>query len=115
LHDLIPLSGQRSLDDKGLQLGTSECKMYHSVLMNSKSKIDFDRMCNLHILDIAEESEDTSWDCSKILDYHDEDRGGNDGHHLNCLLEWRNINKTEPWVNLFALSLINPTLIISFA
>ena len=86
MHNLIPLNGQRRLDDKVLQLGTSECKIYHSVLMNSKSKIDFDRLRNLHILDMAEESEDTSWECSRMLEYH-EDRGGNDDHHLNCLVE----------------------------
>ena len=40
LHGLIHLSGQRRLDDKILQLGTLECKMYHRVLMNSKSKLE---------------------------------------------------------------------------
>ena len=114
MHDFIPLSGQRRLEDKRLQLVTSEYKMYHSVLMNSKSKIDFDRLRNLHMLDMAEESEDTSWECSRMLEYY-EDRGGNEGHHLNCLVEWRNINKTQSCVNFFALSLNNPTPIISFA
>ena len=76
LHHLMPLSGQRRPDDKAFQLGTSECKMYHSVLMNSKSKIDFDHLRNLHMLDMAEESEDTSWECSRMHAYH-EDRGGN--------------------------------------
>ena len=74
--------------------------MYHSVLMNSKSKVDFDCLHNLHMLDVAEESEDTSWECSKILEYH-EDRGGNDDHHINCLVEWRSINKTHSCLNFF--------------
>ena len=69
---------------------------------------------NLHILDMAEESEDTSWEYSRMLEYH-EDRGRNDGHHVNCLVEWKNINKTQSWVNFFTLSLSNPTPIISFA
>ena len=59
LHNLIPINGQRRLDVKVLQLGTSEYKMYHSVLMNSKT--DFYCLCNLHMLDIAKVSEDTSW------------------------------------------------------
>ena len=100
LHVAILLNGQRRLDDKVLQLGTSECKIYHSILMHSKSKIDFDRMRHLHILDMAEENKDTSWECSKMLEYH-EDNGGNEGRHLNCLVEWRNINKTQSWVNIF--------------
>ena len=49
LHDLIPLNDQRVFGDKVVQKGTSECKIYHSVLMNSKSKFDFDRLRNLHI------------------------------------------------------------------
>ena len=54
--------------------------------MNSKSKIDFDCLCHLHILDMAEESKDTSLECSKLLEYH-EDRGGNEGPRLDCLVE----------------------------
>ena len=54
LHDVTPLNGLRRLDDKVLQLETSGCKMYHGVLMNSKTKIDFDRLCNLHMLDMSE-------------------------------------------------------------
>jgi hypothetical protein len=88
--------------------------MYHSVLMNSKYKFDFDRLRNLHMLNMAAEREDTSWECSRMLEYH-EDRGGNDDHHFNCLVEWRNLNKAQSWVNFFALSLSNPTPIISFA
>jgi hypothetical protein len=30
-------------------------------------------------------------------------------------MEWNDINKTKSWVNYFALSIINPTTIISFA
>jgi ribonuclease P protein component len=33
----------------------------------------------------------------------------------NCLVEWNDINKLQPWVNFFALSLNNPTPIIWFA
>jgi Reverse transcriptase (RNA-dependent DNA polymerase) len=33
----------------------------------------------------------------------------------NCLVEWNDISKSQSWVNFFALSLSNPTPIISFA
>ena len=46
-----------------------------------------------------------------MLEYH-EDREGNDGHHLNLLVEWKNMNKTPLWVIFFALSLSNLTPII---
>jgi hypothetical protein len=82
--------------------------------MNYKSKIDFDLMRNLNILDMAEESKDTSWECSKMFEYH-EYREGNDGYYLNCLVEWRNIDKIQSWMNFLALSLRNPTTIIYFA
>jgi hypothetical protein len=34
----------------------------------------------------------------------------NDVHPLNCLVEWRNIDKTQSWVNFFALSLNSPVI-----
>jgi hypothetical protein len=38
----------------------------------------------------------------------------NSSNH-KCLVEWNDINKTESWVNYFALSLRYPKIIISFA
>jgi hypothetical protein len=35
----------------------------------------------------------------------------NDGHHLNCLVEWSNINKSQSWLNFFALSLSSNNLL----
>jgi hypothetical protein len=32
-----------------------------------------------------------------------------------CLVEWNDVNQTKSWVNYFALSLSNPTPIVSFA
>jgi hypothetical protein len=49
-----------------------------------------------------------------MLEYNEE-RGASGEHQLNCLVEWKNINKAQSWVNFFALSLINPTPIIAFA
>jgi hypothetical protein len=42
-------------------------KSYHSVLIVPKSKIDFDCSCQLHIIDLAEEERDMSWEYSKMF------------------------------------------------
>jgi hypothetical protein len=63
---------------------------------------------------MIEEDDDKTWQCSRMLEYNEE-RGTSGEHQLNCLVEWKNINKTQPWVNFFALSLSNPTPIIAFA
>ena len=51
---------------------------------------------------------------SKLLKYN-HDREENDGSQHNFLVEWNNINKTQSWVNFFALSLNDQTPIIDFA
>jgi hypothetical protein len=43
-----------------LQLGALECKVYHNVLMNTMSQVDFDRLLQLHMLDQTEEDNDIS-------------------------------------------------------
>ena len=76
--------------------------------------MDFDRLRHLHILEMAEDDRDTTRQCYKVLEYH-HDKGANDGNQHNCLVEWKNINKTQSWANFFALSLNDPTPIIAFA
>jgi hypothetical protein len=44
-----------------------------------------------------------------------EDSGMDMSTNHNCLVEWNDINKSQSWVNFFALSLRNPTPIIAFA
>ena len=51
---------------------------------------------------------------SKLFKYN-HDREENDGSQHNCLVEWNNINKTQSWVNFFALSLNDQTPIIAFS
>jgi hypothetical protein len=55
-----------------------------------------------------------SYECYKVVDYLKEKVDDDSSNH-NCLVEWNDINNTESWVNLFALSLGNPKPIISFA
>jgi hypothetical protein len=85
-----------------------------TVLMNTKSQIDFDRLLKLHMLNQTEEDNDISWECHKVVDYCKEKGDVNNSNH-KCLVEWNDVNKTKSWVNYFALSLSNPKPIISFA
>jgi hypothetical protein len=44
LHDAILFRAHGNSQAQDLQLGVLECKVYHNVLMNTKSQIDFDRL-----------------------------------------------------------------------
>jgi hypothetical protein len=83
-----------------LQVGVMECKVYHIVLMNTKSQVDFDRLLQLHMLDNIEEEKDMSWECHEVVDYRKEKGDVNSSNH-ECLLEWNDINKTKSWLNYF--------------
>jgi hypothetical protein len=91
-----------------------ECKVYHYVLLNNKSKVDFDRLLQMHMLDNTEEDNDMYWECHKVVDYCKEKGDINSSNH-KFLVERNDINKTKSWVNYFSLSLSNPKPIISFA
>jgi hypothetical protein len=106
--------GQENLKNIDLHLGVTECKIYHSALMGSKSQAEFDRLHQLHVLDMTEDDKDKSWECNKVIKYCEE-IGMNTSTNYNCLVEWNDINQSQSWVNFFALSLSNPTPVISFA
>jgi hypothetical protein len=55
LHDATLFQGHGKSQAQDLQLGVVECKVYHNVLMNTKSQVDFDRLLQLHMLDKTEE------------------------------------------------------------
>jgi hypothetical protein len=61
LHDAILFQGHGKSQSQDLQLGVLECKVYHNVLMNTKSQVDFDCLLQLHMLDKTEEENDKSW------------------------------------------------------
>jgi hypothetical protein len=65
LHDAILFQGHGKSQEQDLQLGVSECKVYHNVLLNTKSKADFE----IHMLDKNEEDNDMSWECYNVFDY----------------------------------------------
>jgi hypothetical protein len=82
--------------------------------MKPKSQTDLDWLRQLYILDKTEDDLDESWECTKVLKYC-EDSGMDMSTNHNCLVEWNDINKSQSWVNFFALGLSNRTPIISFA
>jgi hypothetical protein len=49
LHDSILLQGHVKPHSQDLKLGALECKAYHSVLLNSKYQVDFDRLLQFHM------------------------------------------------------------------
>jgi hypothetical protein len=114
LYDAILFQRHGKPQAQDLQLGVVECKVYHNVLMKTKSHVDFDCLSQLHLLDKTEENKDMSWKCYKVVEYFKEKGDLNISNH-KCLVEGNDINKTKSWVNYFALSLIRPTPIVSFA
>jgi hypothetical protein len=62
LHDAVLFQGHGKSQAQDLQLGVVECKVYHKVLMNTKSQIDFDRLLKLPMLDQTEEDNDIFWE-----------------------------------------------------
>jgi hypothetical protein len=60
LHDAILFQGLRKYQAQNLQSGVFECKVYHSVLLNTKSQVGFDCLFQLHMLDETEKNNDMS-------------------------------------------------------
>jgi hypothetical protein len=63
LHDAILFQGHGKSKAQDLQLGVLKCKVYHNVLLNTKSQDDFDRLLQLYMLEKTEEDNDMSWEC----------------------------------------------------
>jgi hypothetical protein len=118
--NVFPLFDAVNFEDKkkelkvNLQLGSTECKTYQSILMEPKLQCQLDHLRQLHILDKIEGDHDRSWECSKVLKYSEEKTVDGSVDH-KCLVEWNDLNKSQSWVNFFALCLSNPTPVISFA
>jgi hypothetical protein len=49
LHDATLFQEHGKSQAQDLQLGVVECKVYHNVLMNTKSQVDFDCLLQLHM------------------------------------------------------------------
>jgi hypothetical protein len=60
LNDAILFQGHGKSQAQDLQLGVVECKVYHNVLLNTKSQVDFDHLLQLHMLYKTEEDKDMS-------------------------------------------------------
>jgi hypothetical protein len=113
LYDAGMLKGQETWKnvDVPFHLGASECLIYHSTLMKPKSQSELDWLRQLHVLEKTEDYLDESWECTKVIKYC-EDSGMDMSTNHNCLVEWDDMNKSQSWVNFFALCLSNPTPVI---
>jgi hypothetical protein len=60
LHDAILFQGHGKSQAKDLKSGVLKCQVYHSVLLNTKSQVNFDCLLQLHMLDNTEEDKDMS-------------------------------------------------------
>jgi hypothetical protein len=60
LHDAILFQGHGKSQAQDLQLGVLKCKVYHNVLLNTKSQVEFDRLFQLHMLDKTGKDKDMS-------------------------------------------------------
>jgi hypothetical protein len=69
LHESILFQAHGKSQAQDLQLGALKWKAYQSVLMNSKSQVDFDRLLQLHMLDNTEEDNDMSWEFHHVVSY----------------------------------------------
>jgi hypothetical protein len=85
LCDAIDFQTQSNVNEVVSQLGVSECKVYQSTVMESKSKCQFDYLREIHILDKIED--DKSWECVKVLEYS-ENKGVDDSIQHKFLVEW---------------------------
>jgi hypothetical protein len=61
LYNAILFQEHGKSQAQDLQLGVAECKVYHNVLMNTKSQVDFDCLVQLNMLNDTEEDNDMSW------------------------------------------------------
>ena len=115
LYDAVSFQNKNNISNNievVLQLGVTECNAYQTTLMNPKSQSQLEHLRQLHMLDKVED--DKSWECVKMLKYSEEKDLDNSVQH-KCLVEWNDLNKSQSWVNFFALCLSDPTPVISFA
>jgi hypothetical protein len=98
LHDDILFQGHVKSHAQDLQLGVLEYKVYHNILLHTKSLVDFDSLLQLHMLDNTEEDNDMSCEYCKVVEYWKEKRDNPSSNH-KCLVEWNDINKNKSWVN----------------
>jgi hypothetical protein len=115
LHDAIKFEDKRreKRQEVDLQLGSNECRAYQSVILESKLQCQLDHLRQLHVLDKNVDGHDRSWECIKVLSYSEE-RTADDNVNHRCLVEWNDLNKSQSWVNFFALCLSNPTPVVFF-
>jgi hypothetical protein len=66
--------------------------------MDNKSQVDFDRLCQIHVLGKTEEYKYMVWECTMLVEYYRED-GDNYSTNHKCLVGWNDNKKSESWGN----------------
>jgi hypothetical protein len=61
------------------------------------TQVEFDCLCQLHLLDKTEKDKDISWECTMLNDYCSKKGEDNSTHH-ECLVEWNANNKSKAWI-----------------
>jgi hypothetical protein len=49
-----------------------KCKVYHNVLLDYESQVDFDRLLQLHMSNKTEDNNYISWEYCKVVDNYKE-------------------------------------------
>ena len=106
MYGAILFQGHGKYQNKDLHLGVLECKACNNALMDSKSQIYFDGLCQINKLDMAENDSDMSRECSKELEYCEE-RGADCGKNHTCLVEWNHISKSESSVDITGIQKVS--------
>jgi hypothetical protein len=55
LHGVISFQGHGKSQEQDLKLGVLECKVYHNVLMNTESQVDFESFMDFHVVHVTSE------------------------------------------------------------
>jgi hypothetical protein len=105
LHDAIIFEGHGNSQAQYFQLGVVECKVYHNVLLNTKSQIDLNHLLQMHMLDQTEEGKAIFWEYYKVGNHCKGERYEMITDH-KFLVECSDTNETKSWVNYFALNIL---------
>jgi hypothetical protein len=68
LHGEVLFQGHRESQAQDLQLGLLEYKVYHNIILNTKSQIDFDHLLQLHMLDKTDKYKVMPWEFCKTVE-----------------------------------------------
>jgi hypothetical protein len=93
-YDSIKIKRQENFKNIDLQLGFTECRVYHNALLESNSQSKIDCLRTLFTLDTTEDDKDRYWECIKVLK-HCKEKGVDCNISYNCLVVWNFVNQSQ--------------------